>query len=226
MSSGFQIGVYGYGRWGVRGEPSVNWGYGVFSTGTLGATGNKTFVQPHPSDASKNVSFVCLEGNESGTYFRGTTKLINGRAEIPIPLEWQQVTALDGITVQVTVLRSFVRVAVFEKSRDKIVVMGEEDCEFDYTVNGIRRGFTKYEPYRDNDAFKPDIRGVPFGHQYPDELRDILVQNGTLNPDYTPNEETAARLGWTLRDKNEVPISERFWLTDAQRQDLSQQTER
>jgi hypothetical protein len=37
------------------------------------------------------------------------------------------------------------------------------------------------------------------------ELRDVLVRNGILNPDYTPNEETAARLGWRLLDADEMP---------------------
>ena len=27
-----------------------------------------------------------------------------------------------------------------------------------------------------------------------------LVENGILNPDFTPNEQTADRMGWTLTD--------------------------
>jgi hypothetical protein len=46
---------------------------------------------------------------------------------------------------------------------------------------------------------------VPFGGQWPKELRDVLVRNGILNPDYTPNEATAARLGWTLLEAGEMP---------------------
>jgi hypothetical protein len=41
---------------------------------------------------------------------------------------------------------------------------------------------------------------VPFGTQFPEGLRRILVENGTLNADFTPNEATAARLGWELAD--------------------------
>jgi hypothetical protein len=52
--------------------------------------GTKSFVQPHPTDASKQILFYCLEGNENGTYFRGTTRLVGGRAEIPIPEEWER----------------------------------------------------------------------------------------------------------------------------------------
>jgi hypothetical protein len=64
------------------------------------------------------------------------------------------------------------------------------------------------------------VRGVPYGTQYPQELRDILVGNGTLNADYTPNESTAARLGWRLVDAADVPVSERDWLDSAERQRL------
>jgi hypothetical protein len=88
-------------------------------------------------------------------------------------------------------------------------------------VNGVRRGFTEYEPYaKNNDAFRPTVRGVPFGTQYPKELRDILVANGILQADYTPNEATAARLGWNLIDAADVRIEERHWLSAAERSRL------
>ena len=32
------------------------------------------------------------------------------------------------------------------------------------------------------------------------EVRDLLVENGILNADFTPNATTAARMGWELRD--------------------------
>jgi len=54
---------------------------------------------------------------------------------------------------------------------------------------------------RENQSFVPELLGQAYGKQYPDALRDILVENGTLRPDYTPNEATANRLGWTLREE-------------------------
>ena len=57
---------------------------------------------------------------------------------------------------------------------------------------------------RENNAYRPRERGVPYGTQYPQEIRDLLVANGILNPDYTPNEATAARLGWKLEDPQPV----------------------
>jgi hypothetical protein len=49
------------------------------------------------------------------------------------------------------------------------------------------------------------------------------VQNGILNPDYTPNEATAARLGWKLLEQDEVRIEERWWLPDDERKRLLDQ---
>jgi hypothetical protein len=188
----------------------------VYASGRLAASGTKAFIQPHPDDAARAIQFICLEGNESGTYFRGTTRLVNGVAEISIPEEWRLVSESSGITVQVTP-REPVVLCVPTKTRERILVRGTGDCEFDYLVNGVRRGFARYEPYLENHAFRPVVRGVPYGTQYPEELRDVLVRNGTLNADYTPNEATAARLGWKLKDPEEVPLRERWWIPAEQR---------
>lgn len=198
-------GVYGESQGattshGVVGRTRSDSNYGVLSLGRLGTPGQKNFLQPHPADPSKVIRFVCLEGNESGTYFRGKASLIGGVVELPIPEEWRLVTESEGITVQLTSIQSFSRLAAWEVSRERIVVRGTEDCEFAYQVNGVRRGFAKYEPYASsNGIFQPEVLGLPFGTQYPEQLRHILVQNGTLQGDFTPNPQTAARLGWKLR---------------------------
>jgi len=234
-TAGHSVGVYGE-AWGDGNTQAMAYGvhgvvrstryYGVVCSGDFAATGHKNFIQPHPTDASKSVQFVCLEGNESGTYFRGKAQLVNGRAEIAIPEEWQLGTETEGITVQVTSLGRVALLGATEVSRDRIVVEGPVDCEFFYFVNGVRRGFAKYEPYVPNTAFRPDVKGVPFGTQYPKALRDILVKNGVLNPDYTPNEATAARLGWKLRKPSEIPVAQRWWLRSEEWQRLRKATPR
>jgi hypothetical protein len=189
---------------GVSGQTALVSGYGMFSFGNLGANGTKSFVQPHPSDPSKEIRFVCLEGNESGTYFRGSARLAGGRAVIDVPEEFRLVSEPDGLTVQVTP-RGPARAWVERVDLDEIEVRGDLDVPFDYFVNGVRRGFADVELVRENESWVPAERDVPFGTQYPDALRRILVENGTLNPDFTPNEATAARLGWELRDAVESP---------------------
>jgi hypothetical protein len=215
-STNTSTGVYGYAdfatgtNYGVRGQTRSAAGYGVFSQGDFGGTGSKYFVQPHPTDASKEIRFVCLEGNESGTYFRGSARIEGGQAVIEVPEEFSLVTEAEGLTVQVTPMGP-VQLWIEEKSLDRIVVCGDADVEFDYFVNGVRRGFSGHECIRPNQAWVPEVRGVPFGTQYPRALQRILIQNGILNPDLTPNEVTAARNGWALRDpetREQPPVAE------------------
>ncbi len=217
ISQGAGHGVYGVGRTaayaGVYGQiddagstaPAVMGrtysatGYGVLSLGASGTTGQKNFLQPHPSDPSKVIAFTSLEGNESGTYFRGKTWLSGGVAVVSVPEAFRLVTAPDDLSVQLTASAG-ARVWFDAYDLDAIVIRGDADVEVHYMVNGIRRGFDSNRTLRDNRVFVPRYRGVPFATEYPEELRRILVANGTLNADFTPNEATAARLGWTLRD--------------------------
>jgi hypothetical protein len=185
---------------GVDGATSSFDGYGVYSNGNFAASGEKDFVHPHPHDPSKQIHFVCLEGNESGTYFRGTAHLTDGRAVLEVPEEFRLVSESQGLTVQVTALGPDAGLWVESKTLDRIVVRGHRDVEFDYFTNGVRRGYADVKCIRDNHAYVPELRGVPYGTQYRPGHRRILVESGILNPDFTPNEETAARMGWTLRD--------------------------
>ncbi len=198
-------GVYGRidgtssGGAGVRGFAPAGSGFAVYAAGTLGASGTKSFVQPHPTDASKELRFVCLEGNESGTYFRGKSSIAGGIAVIDVPEEFRLVSETENITVQVTP-RGPAMLWVEQESLDQIVVRGSSDVDFDYFVNGVRRGFADHQVEHENGAFRPQFRDEAFGAELPPAVRQLLVLNGTLNADFTPNENTAARLGWTLVD--------------------------
>ncbi|MHC4944463.1 MAG: FG-GAP repeat domain-containing protein [Planctomycetota bacterium] len=188
--------------YGVLGSTGSASGFGVYSKGDMGASGTKSFIQPHPHDPSRQIRFVCLEGNESGTYFRGSSRLEGGRAVIEVPEEFRLVTEDDGLTVQVTP-RGLALIGVEEADLERIVIVGDLDVEFDYFVNGVRRGFAGFETMEKNHAWIPEYRDRPYGTQYPEALRMILVKNGILNPDFTPNKKTAARMGWVLRDSEE-----------------------
>jgi hypothetical protein len=190
--------------YGVRGECVSVTGFGVFSDGDMGGTGAKYFIHPHPYDPSREIRFVSLEGNESGTYFRGSTRLEEGMAKIVVPEEFRFVTEQEGLTVQLTAVGGPALLWVETKGLDGIVIRGSNDVNVDYQVNGVRRGFADLESIQPNQAFVPTVRGVPFGSQYRPEMRQILVENGILNPDFTPNETTAAELGWTLIDEDET----------------------
>jgi len=200
--------LFGSGAtYGVRGEVLSPSGFGVFSVGDMGGTGAKYFVQPHPSDPSREIRFVSLEGNESGTYFRGKTQLVGGTAVVAVPEDFRLVTEAEGLTVQLTTVGGPAAVWVESYGLDEIVLKGTGDLEVHYTVNGVRRGFAQHETMHANQAFVPLVRGVPYGSQYPAELRAILVESGILNADFTPNEATAAALGWTLVEPEASPYS-------------------
>jgi len=191
------------GKAGISGGHTLSGGgssnrWAIWAFGDIGASGTKYFVHPHPRDANRTVAFVCLEGNESGTYFRGTANIAGGVAEIATPEEWRLVTAEEGITVQVTPA-ALANLAVTVKTRDRIVVIGSADVQFDYLVNGVRQGYPKHKAIIENMMFRPEVIGLEYGHHLPPGVRELLVQNGTLNHDYTPNLETAARLGWPMR---------------------------
>lgn len=192
---------------GVLGETGSANGFGVFSEGDFGGTGAKYFVHPHPHDPSKEIRFISLEGNESGTYFRGSAQLANGRAVIDVPEEFRLVSEPVGITTQLTAKGPNAGLWVESESLAQIVVRGNGDASFNYFVNGVRRGFGSYEPMHENQAFVPKVRNVPYGTQYRPEYRRILVQNGILNPDLTPNERTARERGWRLREPTPEEVS-------------------
>jgi len=131
--------------------------------GDFVATGVKSFVQAHPEDPTREIWFVCLEGNEAGTYFRGTARLSGGSARIPVPEEFRLVTEPEGLTVQLTPVGK-ARLWLEEKSLEGILVRGDADVEFDYLVNGVRRGQAGFEPLRAR-ASAPAPQAAPRGER-------------------------------------------------------------
>jgi hypothetical protein len=188
-------GVIGHaagGTIGYLGGP----GYGVYSHGAFLGDGAKYFVEPHPTDPTKEIRYVCLEGPEAGTYFRGTARIRGGVATIEVPEDFRIVTSESGLTVQVTPNGDLAMLACVSKDLNRIVVKGSADVEFDYMVNGVRRAFADHQPIVENQMFVPRSKDDTFAKALPAESVRRLVANGTLNEDGTVNEETAHRLRW------------------------------
>jgi len=116
--------------------------------GDFAASGTKSFVQPHPEDPAREIWFACLEGNEAGTYFRGRAALARGRAVLSVPEEFRFVTEEEGLTVQLTPRGAGAALWIESSDLHAIVVRGEKDLEFDYFVNGVRRGHADFEVVR------------------------------------------------------------------------------
>ena len=178
------------GRIGDSGGP-----WGVFSVGNLGASGTKSFVEVHPTDASKEIRYVALEGPEAGTYFRGTSETHNGMAVILVPETFRMVTDTEGLTVQLTPVGAPASMYIVSQDLSQIVVRTSRDVKFHYMVNGVRATFKDWEVVADSE-FVPRSPAQRMPLAFSEEQKRRLIANGTYNADGTVNMETARRLGW------------------------------
>ena len=173
--------------------------YGVYANGNLGASGTKTFVEPHPTDPSKVIKFVSLEGPEAGTYFRGSSSTRGGACVIEVPESFRIVTDEEGLTVQVTTVGSGAHAWVESESLDRIVVRASADTKLHYLVQGVRKAYRDFQPVVSGDEFMPRSPEDTLPLWLSEEGRRRLVSNGTFHPDGTVNMETAERAGWAER---------------------------
>ncbi len=171
--------------------------YGLYAGGDIGASGTKFFVEPHPTDASKVIRYVSLEGREPGTFFRGRGTFENGVATIEVPEDFRMVTDAEGLGIQVTPIGEFANVAVVRMALDEIVVKGSRDVEFFYTVNGVRRTQKDLKPIGPGNEFAPRSADARMPAYLTNGQKALLISNGTYREDGTVNMETAERLGWT-----------------------------
>ncbi len=219
-TSGGAIGVYGYTSstdgYGVVGSVvystlgsrsgagilgrAYNGMDAVHASGNFTATGSKAFAMPNPLNPEREIRFLCMEGNESGTYFRGTAQLVDGIAHIPVPEDFALVTDAEGLTVQITLVGGWTESWVESRDLTTVVVRGNKDLTFDYVVSGVRRGYKDYDTDHANVSYRPKVRGIPFGAQYPAVQRQMMVESGMLNADFTPNEAFMQSAGWEMRE--------------------------
>lgn len=111
------------------------------------------FIEEHPQDSTKEIVYACLEGPEAGTYIRGTAQLVNGEAVVNLPEHFSLVTSDEGLTVQLTPVGEWLQLYVVEKGTEQIVVReaNGKNGEFDYLVQGVRKGYEDYQVIRDNE---------------------------------------------------------------------------
>jgi hypothetical protein len=168
---------------------------GVHSFHDITKVGSVAFVEPHPNDASKQITYASLEGREVGTYFRGKGKFERGVATIEVPEDFRMVTESEGLSIQVTPIGEMATYAVLSIGLDRILVRGSRNVEFFYTVNGVRSGKAGFQPIGENLHFVP-VRGDDRMLDQMPATRDKLIKNGVLGADGRANMETARRLGW------------------------------
>jgi hypothetical protein len=170
---------------------------GVYYSGGLAGTGSKSFVEPHPTDATRMIQYYCLEGGESGTYFRGSARTAGKVATIEVPESFRLVTDAEGMTVQLTPTGAdFALLRVERKGLDRIVVQASTETEFDYIVHGVRRAYKDLQSIVPNTFLRPESASATLPASLSKEEQQRLIANGTYNPDGTVNLETAERAGW------------------------------
>ncbi|HEY6064514.1 MAG TPA: hypothetical protein VIY96_00060, partial [Thermoanaerobaculia bacterium] len=164
--------------------------------GDLGNVGAKSFVEPHPHDASKIIQYTSLEGPEAGTYFRGRARFENGLARIPVPDHFRMVTDPEGLTVQITPIGEMASVAVLRMDLNEVVVQSSRNVEFSYLVQGIRASQKNRPVIVTSSALTPESANAKMPVGWPDLIKRHMIENGTYKEDGTVNLETAHRLGW------------------------------
>jgi hypothetical protein len=191
--SGFEraFGILGFNAGALASQA-----YGVYSGGNTGASGTKQFVEPHPTDPTKVIRYISLEGPEAGTYFRGRGKFDRGTARIVVPEDFRMVTDDEGLTVQITPIGGMATVGVIRADLNEIVVQSSRNLEFYYLVNGVRRTFKNLTPIEEGTEFVPRHATSRMPDYLSEGQKQLLIQNGTYRPDGSVNMETAHRNGW------------------------------
>lgn len=135
------------------GDPNIRLKGNVEILGSLSASGSKNFIQPDPADDRKEIVFYSLEGPESGTYVRGTSRLVRGEAVVELPELFGKVTSSTApITAQVTPLDECNGLRVVQRTAKRMVVRelagGRSNASFDWLVHGIRAGYEDSPTWR------------------------------------------------------------------------------
>lgn len=163
----------------------------------LSGTGTKSFIEPHPTDGSKMIQYVSIEGPEAGVYFRGRGRSSHGLAIIEVPDYFRMVATEEGLSIHVTPIGDFAQVAVLQMGLDAITLKTNRDVEFFYTVNSVRKAYPKWDPIQDADAaFIPAGPDAKMPRYLSSNERARLVSNGTYNADGSVNMDNAKKMGW------------------------------
>jgi hypothetical protein len=165
-------------------------------SGTFTAS-TKSFVQPHPTDPSKEVRYVSLEGPRADVYLRGTTQVSRGVTRIPIPEHFRFVADPATYSTLVTPVGRMATVAVVSEDETGIVIEASRDVKIHYVVYAERSAVKVGDPITENIHFRPGSESDLVAH-LPESYRRLMIQNGTLKEDGSVNRETAERLGWSL----------------------------
>lgn len=124
------VGVAGKGYYGVLGEDrylgGVAGAYGVYSNGSLGATGTKTFRIDHPLDPeNKFLRHFSIESDEVLNVYRGTAVFdSNGEAIVSLPDYYKEINRSESY--QLTPIGAYMPLYIKQKvdNNGRFIVAG------------------------------------------------------------------------------------------------------
>ncbi len=144
------VGVEGRGVTGggyFKDTTSGRWCFVAYgSLNTYCGSGAMSTTQNHPEDRDLAVVTSAVEAHEVATYTRGTARLVNGTARVPLDETFKWIANPDiGLTAHLTPRGEAVALAVESLTTSELVVRGpvtgHADVVFDYLVYGLRIGF-------------------------------------------------------------------------------------
>ncbi|MCX6005414.1 MAG: hypothetical protein NT082_07075 [Chloroflexi bacterium] len=153
--SGYPYAGYFDGPVYARGYPYAgDFGGGPVHAQSLEVTGTKKFVVPDPADPGREICYSCIEGPEAATYIRGIAQIVNGQTTIQLPGHFAKVTSEQGITIQLTPVGKWLQLYVLEKSTSTVTIAEAtgQSGNFDYFIQGIRKGYENFEVERPRTA--------------------------------------------------------------------------
>lgn len=133
---------------GISGAGGINIAGNITTGGVVSATevtaggvtltSRKPFDIPHPTKEGYRLRHVCLEGPESGVYFRGR---ITNKKEIILPNYWKGLVDWTTITVSLTPIGSHQNVIVKRFDEEKIYLQSNGGIPIDcfFHVYGERK---------------------------------------------------------------------------------------
>ena len=92
-------GITGTGDIVISGEVTAS----EVTAGGITLTSRKPFDIPHPTKKGHRLRHVCLEGPESGVYYRGR---LTGKSVIELPEYWRGLVDAETITVTLTQIKT------------------------------------------------------------------------------------------------------------------------
>jgi len=161
----YGIAAYGNSAGGSFGElDSSAWADVAARSYKIWGNGTVSFVQNHPRDPSSVIVYAAPEGDEVATYTRGTARLVDGEATVPLGDTFRWVTNPDiGLTAHVTPRGLPIPLAVVELTTGAMTVRAPNDAPdglaFDYMVYGLRIGFEESSivQEKEREAYIPSM---------------------------------------------------------------------